>query len=97
MPADLFGNMNEISSQSYETAAALGHILIAAEDTAAQLCRVRFASRQPLRGARAIRKILETTDGSNALVTDGAHAFGLGDLEAAVGVTFDVSIVDHAT
>jgi hypothetical protein len=95
-PADLFQAVNAFVSLSYERAGAGGHLVITNKEKACQSARVRFQRPISLREARIMRKLLELSDDSTSVLTDGQSAYGLGTSDPAPD-TVEISVRGHAT
>lgn len=96
MPADLFHTVNAFASLSYERAEAGGRLAVTAKDKAIAAARVLFHRPISLRQARIMRKLLELTDMSTVVLTDGGSAYGLGTIEASPD-TLEIWVRGHAT
>ena len=95
-PADLFRAVNEFVSLGYERAEAAGRLLIARHDVIARAVQVRFERPIPLRQARIMRKLLELSDDSTCVLTDGRSAYGLGRSDRARDA-LEIAVRSHAT
>jgi len=96
MPADLFRSVNEFVSLGYERTEAMGRLVIANHEVIAREARVRFERPISLRHARTMRKLLELSDASTSILTDGRAAYGLGPSVRAPDV-LQVAVGGHAT
>lgn len=94
-PADLFHAVNEFTSLSYERAAAGGHLTVVDSQKVDDRVRVRFRQPVSLNDSKIIRKLLELSDESTSVITNGQEAHGLGSREPASD-TAEVSIRGHA-
>ncbi len=94
--ADLFPRMNKITSLSYERAGAIGRLLIAGSDSADECVRVRFHRPVALHNARIMRKLLELSDDSTAVLADHSRAYGLGTCTSASPDAIEVLVRGHA-
>lgn len=98
IPAEPFDTLNALTAQTYERAPAEGGIVfISAEDSSASIL-MRLRRTVSLRESRAVRKLLETTDKSLALLTNGSEVYGLGRVDdtKASNDVFRVSVPSHA-
>lgn len=94
-PSDLFATLNAVSSLTYERAGAQGNLTIASLDNLKKWLQVTFKTPVALRESRTIRKILQLTNSSMAILSDGQYAYGLGRSRAAPD-TIEVTITGHA-
>lgn len=94
VPADLTETLNEVAAQYYERSGAHGRLLLTKR--AADRCSTVFTPPVRLSEHRTIRKLLETTSPTLALVADSALVYGLGEPSDADNAV-EVSITDHAT
>ena len=94
-PADLFDSINAFTSLSYERTGARGHIVVVSDEEATARLSVRFQQSVSLSNARRIRKILELSDDSLAVLVDQRGAYGLGACASGTNV-LDISVTDHA-
>ena len=92
---DLFIRANEFSSLTYELSAARGHLVITQRDNLTNKLAVTFENRVGLYDTRGVRKILQLTDETNALLSDGGYAYGLGQCSSAPDVV-KITIEAHA-
>ena len=93
-PSYLFSFVNEFSSLTYERSGARGHLIITNRDNLENKLKVTFTSPVPLRETRSVRKILELTDETRALLTDGLTICGLGECLPAPNVA-QIAIEGH--
>ena len=91
----LFTLTNVFTSLSYERAGASGRLVVASRDKAISLSSVRFAQPILLNNARIVRKLVQLSDDRTAVLTDGLHAYGLGECVSAQDVV-EVFVCDHA-
>jgi hypothetical protein len=96
MPADLFRAVNEFVSLDYERAPAFGRVLIARHEVLSEHANVVFRRPISLRQARIMRKLLELSDESTCVLTDGRAAYGLGGDVRAPDM-LEVAVRGHAT
>ncbi len=90
--------LNEISIRAYEGAAARGRLLIVHPEADALAVHLQLERPVPLTAARAVRKLLEITDDSLALLVHEDGVFGLGRVTAGLAAdVFEVAITGHAT
>ncbi len=94
-PTELFRTANEVSSLTYERSGAKGHLVVTDIDNLANKLKVTIQSPVRLGQARSVRKLLELTDDSTALLTDGRAVYGLGECVSAPDVA-RVVIEGHA-
>ena len=95
LPTDLFRLANHFSSLTYERAGAKGHLVVTDPDNLANKLKVTFQNPVGLREARSVRKMLELTDETKALLTDGGVIYGLGECISAPDVA-QITIEGHA-
>lgn len=93
-PSDLFSLTSEFSSLTYERSGAKGHLAIASREDLDNKLRVTFENPVSLRETRSVRKILELTDETRALLTDGRSIYGLGECLPAPNVA-QIAIEGH--
>ena len=93
--SDLFRLINEFSSLTYERSGARGHFVVTSPDNLANKLKVTFQSPVGLHETRSVRKILELTDETKALLTDGRSVYGLGECNSAPDVA-RIAIEGHA-
>ena len=94
-PSDLFSLASEFSSLTYERASAKGRLIITSRDNLENKLRVTFQKPVRLHETRSVRKILELTDETRALLTDGHAIYGLGECLPAPDVA-EIVIEGHA-
>ena len=94
-PTGLFSLVNEFASLGYERTAAAGRLVIARREKTADRLYVRLQRPVPLRQSRSIRKLLELSDDSNAVLADHEGVYGLGACASALDVV-EISVTDHA-
>jgi hypothetical protein len=94
-----FNALNGTTARAYEGAAAAGRMLLVGPDHEGLEVLARFAEPVGLHGARAVRKLLQTTGPALALLVHDGGAYGLGGLRArsASEAVFEVAITAHAT
>ncbi len=85
-PNDLFRRASEVASLTYERSGAKGHLVITDPDNLANKLKVTFQNSVGLHETRSVRKLLELTDETNALLTDGQNIYGLGECISAPDV-----------
>lgn len=95
IPTDLFHAVNEFTSLSYERAAAGGHLTIVNHRAVEDRARVRFLRPVSLHDSRIVRKLLELSNESTPVITDGRYAYGLGVREPGPRVA-EISVRDRA-
>jgi hypothetical protein len=78
MPADLFEAVTSLSSLGYERADAEGRLIVTKTRIAVSNSRVAFRLPIAIQKPRIMRKLLELTDPSVALLVDHESAYGLG-------------------
>ena len=86
LPRDVFRLANEFSSLTYERSGAKGNLVITEKENLANKLKVTFKNPVGLSETRSVRKILELTDETRALLTDGRHVYGLGECNSAPDV-----------
>lgn len=79
----LFSVINEISSQTYERSNARGQLLVTNHENLQRNLDVTLRDPVSLLDTRSIRKMLELTDETTALLADGRFVYGLGMCDAA--------------
>ena len=87
--------VNAFASLSYERAGAGGRLVIASSEKATGQLRVQFLDAVPLHQARRMRKILELSDESVAVLVDHRRAYCLGSCSPGTDVV-EISVTDHA-
>lgn len=75
----LFSNINKISQLMYESSEASGNILITNDDSNIEY-EIKFEEEFSLTQTRLIRKLLELTNDSLFLISDGAAVCGIGKI-----------------
>ena len=95
LPRDLFRLANEVSSLTYERSGARGHLVVTESDNLSNKLKVTFQVPVRLNQTRSVRKVLELTDETKALLTDGVDVYGLGECNSAPDVA-KVVIEGHA-
>ena len=95
-PSDLFGALNAIASLTYERDGAQGKLNVTTQGKLEKWLTVRFKAPVRLRESRTMRKVLQITDGTMAVMADPTRAYGLGASRVAPDVV-EVSITGHAT
>ena len=94
-PSDLFRLASEVSSLTYERSGAKGHLVITGPDNLANKLKVTFQNPVGLHETRSVRKLLELTDETKALLTDGQVIYGLGECISTPDVA-RIAIEGHA-
>ena len=94
-PTDLFDEVNTFTSLSYERAAAGGHLVVANHQNAPDRTHIRFQRPVSLRDSKIMRKLLELSDESTSVITDGQRAYGLGTRGPAADVA-EITVRGHA-
>ena len=94
-PTDLFRNVNAFTSLSYERTAARGHLVVANRQNIPTRTHIRFQEPIRLRDSKIMRKLLELSDESTSVITDGQKAYGLGTRGPATDAA-EISVRDHA-
>ena len=84
--AGLFSAINDISSQTYERSGARGQLIIADDDNLTRNRRVTIKDPVRMLNTRSVRKMLELTDETTALLSDGQSVYGLGMCVSAPNV-----------
>ena len=95
LPTDLFRFANEVSSLTYERSGAKGHLVVTNTDNLENKLKVTIQDPVRLDEARSVRKMLELTDETTALLTDGQVIHGLGECISAPDVA-RIVIEGHA-
>ena len=96
LPADLFSRMNRITTLSYERAGAEGHLIIAGRESTAGWTRVRFLKPIALNDTKAVRKLLELSDDTTAVLADYNEVYGLGTCDSVAPDAVNVLVRGHA-
>ena len=94
----LFGQMNKITSMTYERTGARGRVVIADEDTTGVCTHVRFQKRISPYDTTIMRKLLRLSGDTTAVLLSnmkGLHAYGLGACDPAPNVV-EISVRGHA-
>ena len=94
-PSNLFRFANEFSSLTYERSGARGYLIVTNPDNLANKLKVTFQNPVRLNQTRSMRKLLELTDETKALLTDGRFVYGLGECTSAPDVA-KIAIEGHA-
>ncbi|HUR24338.1 MAG TPA: hypothetical protein VMZ73_10745, partial [Acidimicrobiales bacterium] len=98
LPGEPFDALCKITSLSYERGGAAGYILLVGRGHPALTTVISLERTVPLHKYRAIRKLLETTDSTSALLCDGRDVYGLGSVDSSDHPdVFAVTIPAHAT
>lgn len=93
-----FDALCKVTSLSYERAGAAGNILFLGPEHSSLTTVITFERAVPLHQSRAIRKLLETTDTTTALLCDGSAVYGLGYVaDDDSPDVFSVAVPAHAT
>ena len=95
LPNDLFEFVIEFSSLTYESSTAKGHLTVTNSDNLANKLKVTFQNAVGLNETRSIRKLLELTDETMTLLTDGHRVYGLGECTSAPNVA-SITVEKHA-
>ena len=82
----LFSAINDISSQTYERLGARGQLIVTDHDNLENGLNVTIKNPIRLHNTRIARKMLELTDETTALLTDGQYVYGLGMCVSAPNV-----------
>ena len=96
MPADLTRHLEAISAQHYERSGARGRLVLSGAETALARCTTVFNPPVRLSDHRSVRKLLETTSSSRALLGDYEFIHGLG-IPSDDDNSIELLITDHAT
>jgi hypothetical protein len=89
--------VTRISQRPYEGSGAAGRLVLARPDHSAVELVARLARPVPLESARAVRKLLQTTDDDVALLVHEQGVFGLGRLiDIDAEDIFEINVVGHA-
>ena len=94
-PRGLFRLANEFSSLTYERSGAKGHLVVTGHDNLVNKLKVTFRDPVGLHESRSVRKILELTDATKSLLTDGSSIYGIGECNTAPDVA-KIAIDGHA-
>ena len=78
---DVTGVVNALSSLNYERSQATGRIAIAKQERPDIQVTVGFSHSVSLSDSRTMRKLLELSDDSMCVLTDGKRAYGLGSYD----------------
>ena len=87
--------VNKFTSLTYERAAAGGHLVVANYRKSPERMRVQFQRPVSLHDSRIMRKLLELSNESTSVLTDGQNAYGLGTRKPAPDVA-EISVRGHA-
>lgn len=97
----LYESLNAITSRTYEGMPAAGRLLLVAPDHRGLEVLTSLRHPVPLSAHRAVRKLLETTDHSLALLVHEGGVFGMGRLhqpaQSQAADVFEVVVSGHAT
>ena len=94
--SDLFRAANEFTSLSYERANnTKGCLIVTNAESAVELANVRFQNPVSMHNARSMRKLLELSDDSIAILADCDKAYGLGDYNAVTD-SIEIRVRGHA-
>ena len=94
--SDLFRDLNEFTSLSYERASnTKSRLIVVDAKSVEKLVHVRFQNPVCMHNARIMRKLLELSDDSTAIIADYSQAFGLGD-NSAVTDSVEIRVRGHA-
>ena len=93
--SDLFELANEFSSLTYERSGARGHLAMTRSKNLVNKLQVAFQEPVRLSESRNVRKLLELTDETKLLLTDGSSIHGLGECNSAPDVA-NIVIEGHA-
>ena len=80
-PTDLFRYANEVSSLTYERSGAKGQLVVTSLENLANKLKVTIQNPIELGKTRIVRKMLELSDATTALLTDGQAVYGLGEFQ----------------
>ena len=94
-PTDLFRSVTDFSSLTYERSGAKGHFVVTSPDNLSNKLSISIQSPVYLNQPRTVRKLLELTDDTNALLTDGHTIYGIGECNPSPDVA-TVTIDGHA-
>ena len=94
-PSGICSALNEIASLTYERAGARGNLTITSRENLEKWLTVRFKNPVYIRESRAMRKVLQLSDGTMSVLADPTRAYGLGTSRTAPDVV-QVSITGHA-
>ena len=94
-PSDICSALNEIASLTYERAGARGNLTITSHENLEKWLTVVFKNPVHIRESRAMRKVLQLSDGTMSVLADPTSAYGLGTSRTAPDVV-QVSITGHA-
>ena len=95
LPTDLFRLASDFSSLTYERSGAKGHLVVTNPYNLANKLKVTIQNPVRLSEARSVRKMLELTDETRALLSDGRAIYGLGECISAPDVA-RITIEGHA-
>ena len=95
-PNDLFKLANGFTSLTYERSGSRGHLVVTNRDNLVNKLKVTFEIPIRLNETRGVRKILELTDETKTLLTDGRSVYGLGECTSAPDVA-KITINGHAS
>lgn len=98
-PANLFNNLNYVSSLLYEGVKGVGNLVLTDSENPQLKYLVRFQKPIPFKAGRWARKVLQMASSEVSLITDGKMIFGLGTHNESEGSdghdTFIVEFLDH--
>lgn len=86
LPGDLFSRISEISSLTYERSGARGQLIVTELENLSNKLKVTFQNPVGLSKVRSVRKLLQLTNETTALLTDGSTIYGLGECTSAPDV-----------
>src|SRR5690606_12088488 len=95
----LYDACNEIASMKYEGAVGIGKMIIAPKDH--KNVKVTLQHKEPIRVSdyRKVRKFLELSDNSSAIISDTALIYGLGELRGKYNpkeeTLFEINFTSH--
>jgi len=95
----LYDACNEIASMKYEGAVGIGKMIIAPKDH--KNVKVTLQLKEPIRVSdyRKVRKFLELSDNSSAIISDTALIYGLGELRGKYNpkeeTLFEINFTSH--
>jgi hypothetical protein len=94
-----FEDINATTTRAYEGAAAAGRILLVARDHHAVQVASLLQDSVPLSATRGVRKLVQATDSTTALLVSEGGVYALGDVDPDLcdDEVFEITITAHAT
>jgi hypothetical protein len=97
--SDPFSALNAATSQTYERAGAAGRLLLVSPTHERLEIAAKLVVPIDMTSTRAVRKLLETSDGTLALLVHSGGVYGLGRFSGHVETSdaFEIVVTGHAT